>query len=119
VGRAHEREVLEVEVERLPAADDPRRGAARARAGSDRKPLHPLRAGVLIDLLDVATMGTAGLYFGLPLGLAVGYYLGRRMGLARRRSLGLALLCGIYCFVPGTAVIPLGTLVGAYRVLGR
>lgn len=111
--------MLEVEVERLPEAGTAgpgRRPGARPESGpASRKPMPPLVAGVVIDLVDLATMGVTGLYLGMPLGLGIGYHLGRRMGLDRRRSLGLGLLCGIYCTVPGTSPIPLGTLVGAYR----
>jgi hypothetical protein len=110
--------VLEVEVERLPD-EDAGEPAPPAGSGAGRRQLPPMVAGMLVDLLDVATMGLTGLYVGLPVGLAVGFYLGRRMGMSHRRSLGLGALCGVYCAIPATSPIPLGTLIGAYRAMGR
>jgi len=114
-------EPIEVEVERLPrreegAADGQRDGDARRAA---RARLDPLTAGIAIDVLDLATRGPRGVLWGLALGLPLGYYLGRRTGLDRARSLGLAGLCGLYCGLPGTGMIPIGTLVGLYRKLVR
>lgn len=115
------RQVVEVEAEPIPEAPEHNgRSGSSARSGSKGRaageaPLHPLWAGVVIDLLDFAMRGPRGMLLGLPLGLCVGYYVGRRMGLDRGRSLGLGALCAIYCALPGTELIPLATLIGAYR----
>lgn len=74
----------------------------------------PIMAGMIIDVLDLATFGPIGYVLGLPVGGAAGYWLGRCLGLSRKASLFCALAAGIYCTVPFTGILPLGTLVGAY-----
>jgi uncharacterized protein YneF (UPF0154 family) len=68
-------------------------------------------AGILVDVLDAATMTPP---VGLVLGLTVGYYLARQLGLVGSGAQRLALVIGVYCAVPGTLALPLGTLVGAF-----
>ena len=108
---------MEVEVERLPESD-PEPPATRAREAV-AKPLPPIVFGLILDALDFATRGPRWILPGFVVGCAVGYPLARRSGLPYRRSLGLALLCGVYCGLPATAPIPLGTLVGAYVAFFR
>lgn len=111
------RRVIEVEAERLPEAGEGGEGSSRPGGTARKGRIQPLAAGVVIDLLNLATRGPRGMLLGLALGLGVGYYLGRRLGLERSRSLGLGSLCGIYCALPGTELLPLATLIGAYRTL--
>lgn len=112
-------QVLEVEVERLPehGSAEPARGQGAAQAPA--APLNPVVAGLVIDALDFATRGPRGFLVGGPLGGVVGYWLGRRMGLDRARSAGLGGVCALYCSLPGTELLPLGTLVGIYRLTSR
>jgi hypothetical protein len=74
----------------------------------------PIVAGMFIDLLDLATFGPIGYVLGLPVGGLAGYWMGRCLGLSRTASLTCALAAGIYCTIPFTGILPLGTLVGAY-----
>lgn len=74
----------------------------------------PIMAGVIIDAVDLATFGPIGYVLGLPVGGLAGYWLGRCLGLERKASLLCALAAGIYCTIPFTGLLPLGTLVGAY-----
>ena len=74
----------------------------------------PIVAGMIIDLVDLATFGPIGLVLGLPIGAFAGYWMGRAIGLAWKPSLLCALAAGIYCTIPGTEMIPLATLVGAF-----
>lgn len=74
----------------------------------------PIVAGLVIDLVDLATFGRMGLVFGLPVGAACGWWMGHCMGLSRRACAGCALAAGVYCMIPFTEFIPLATLVGAY-----
>jgi hypothetical protein len=109
-----EGEPIEVEVERLGLPDE---GAGSERQSS--RPLSPLVFGLILDALDLGTRGPRWLLPGLAVGGAVGYLLARKSGLGSGRSLGLGALCGLYCALPGTAPLPLGTLVGAYLALAR
>ncbi|MDP6988343.1 MAG: hypothetical protein QF903_02560 [Planctomycetota bacterium] len=104
---------IEVEVERLPEREPGER--PRSGAGGAGDAVDPIMAGIVIDVLDAVTRGPRGAVFGLALGIPVGYWLGRRQGLGRKASLGLGGLCGVYCGFPGTAPVPLGTLIGLYR----
>lgn len=74
----------------------------------------PVVAGLIIDLVDLATFGPLGLVLGLPIGGAAGYWMGRALGLPPKTSLLCALVAGIYCTIPGTEFLPIATLVGAF-----
>ncbi len=117
------KQVLEVEVERLPA-DQPWDGASGdgARVGpSDRSSpaLGPVLAGALLDGIDLLTQGPMGLRLGFPIGGAAGYFLARGLGLSRRSSLLVGALAGLYCALPGTGRLPLATLVGLWARFAR
>ena len=102
-------EVLEVEVERLePEEDLPGGGSRTGRA------IGPVVAGMIIDVLDLATMGGTGFYLGFLLGAPAGWYLARRLGLDRKRAFLTALGCGIYCTIPFTSPIPVATMIGVW-----
>ncbi len=75
--------------------------------------LGPVMAGLIIDGIDLITLGPIGLVVGLPVGAMAGYWLGRSMRLEKRTSVLCAIAAAIYCTIPGTEVLPLGTLVGA------
>ena len=109
-------EPLEVEVERLPEHEHERR------ADRDEPPhaglrgaLGPILGGIALDLLDFATLGPMGAKLGLPLGFLCGWWWGGQLGLRRRQRLTLALVAGVYCMLPGTRILPLGTLFGTLR----
>lgn len=117
-------EVLEVEVERLPS-DRPWDGSDDAR-GSGRPDartagvLGPVLAGAILDGIDLLTQGPMGLRLGFPIGGVAGYFLARGLGLSRRAALLVGALAGAYCALPGTARLPLATLVGLWaRFVGR
>ena len=74
----------------------------------------PVVAGLIIDLVDISTFGPLGLFLGLPLGGACGYWMGQALGLKRKQRLWCALAAGIYCTIPLSEFLPLATLVGAY-----
>ena len=73
----------------------------------------PVGAGLIIDAVDFVTFGPVGLALGFPLGAAAGYWLARSLRLETNTSLICALIAGVYCTMPGTELLPLGTLVGA------
>lgn len=74
----------------------------------------PIAAGMIIDLIDLATFGPIGLFVGLPVGALAGFWLGWCLGLTRRACTACALAAAVYCTIPFTEILPLGTLVGAY-----
>lgn len=73
----------------------------------------PVMAGMIIDAVDLITLGPVGLVVGLPVGACAGYWLGQSLGLDRKASAVCALAAGVYCTIPFTEILPLGTLVGA------
>ncbi|OGV41369.1 MAG: hypothetical protein A2X46_16190 [Lentisphaerae bacterium GWF2_57_35] len=74
----------------------------------------PVVAGIIIDLVDLATFGPIGLALGFVFGGSVAWYLCRLYGLPLRQKLLWSLAAGIYCTIPFTEFIPVGTLVGAF-----
>jgi hypothetical protein len=74
----------------------------------------PIFAGMIIDLVDLATFGPIGLVLGIPIGGLAGFWMGRCLGLSKLASFYCAIAAGVYCTIPFTEVIPLATLVGAY-----
>jgi hypothetical protein len=73
----------------------------------------PVVAGLIIDAVDLVTFGPVGLALGFPIGAAAGYWLARSLRLETNASLICALIAGVYCTIPGTELLPLGTFVGA------
>jgi hypothetical protein len=108
-GGGERQEPIEVEVERLN-----QEGTRYSTASSYGRAIGPVLAGFIIDVLDFATFGSAGLYLGFLLGWPAGWYLARSFGLDRRLSLYVALACGVYCTIPITSPIPFATLIGVW-----
>ena len=108
-----EPEVIEVEVERLESEEGAEEGAEEGKS-SVEKAIGPVVAGMIIDVLDLATLGGTGFYLGFLLGAPAGWYLARHLGLDRRRALLTAIGCGIYCTIPFTFPIPVATMIGAW-----
>ncbi|MEJ7591325.1 MAG: hypothetical protein WKF77_07235 [Planctomycetaceae bacterium] len=73
----------------------------------------PVVAGMIIDAVDFVTFGPIGLALGIPIGAIAGYWLGQSMGLGKNACLFCAVAAGIYCTIPFTELLPLGTMVGA------
>lgn len=76
----------------------------------------PFAGGMLLDTLDVATFGPFGLYFGLIIGFAAGWWISSVYGFRKQTKLIWSLLAGIYCMVPGTEFFPLATIIA---IIGR
>jgi len=102
-------DALEVEVERL---DDQAEGADGASRWG--RAIGPVLSGLIIDVLDLATLGGVGMSLGFLLGTPAGWYLARNLGLDRRRALYVALACGVYCAIPVTSPVPIATLLGVW-----
>lgn len=103
-------------VELAPAATEPdqQNDISRKRTLSRlNHAIGPVAAGMVIDVVDLITFGPVGLVLGIPLGAGAGYWLGRSMRLESHMCWICAVAAGIYCTIPGTELLPLGTLVGA------
>ncbi len=74
----------------------------------------PIVAGLIIDLIDLATFGPIGIILGLALGGGVAWYICSLYGLPLKQKLLWSLAAGVYCTIPFTEFIPVGTLVGAF-----
>ncbi len=92
----------------------PPRGDPKLRVRRLNRAFGPVVAGMIIDGVDFVTFGPIGLICGFPLGGLAGYWLGRCLGFDREMSIYCGLIAGVYCTIPGTELLPLGTLIGAY-----
>ena len=103
--------VIEVEVERPDSDEDPQSNLHTSGDSPFRGSAGPIIAGLVVDLADFITpLGLGKL--GFPIGAGVGWWLGGQLGLKGSRRLWLTVLGAVYCGVPGTRLLPLGTLVG-------
>jgi hypothetical protein len=75
--------------------------------------LGPIAGCMVLDLADFLTLGPIGLVIGVPVGAAIGWWLGSLYGFQTQGRAVLAVLSGIYCTIPFTEVIPVATIVGA------
>ena len=103
--------IIEVEAERSSPDEGPRPNLHTSENGTFRGSAGPIIAGLVVDLADFITpLGLGKL--GFPIGAGVGWWLGGQLGLKGSRRLWLTVLGAVYCGVPGTRLLPLGTLVG-------
>ena len=74
----------------------------------------PIVAGLILDLADLATFGPIGIFAGLIVGFAVGYWICSiyRLPLAHKITGGI--IAGLYCMIPGTGPIPIAAIVGCF-----
>jgi hypothetical protein len=75
--------------------------------------LGPVAGCLVLDLADFLTFGPIGLALGIPVGAAIGWWLGSLYGFERQGRAVLAALSGLYCTIPFTEVLPIATIVGA------
>lgn len=78
------------------------------------KALGPVFGGLVLDISDFATMGPVGLYFGLLVGGTVAWWICSIYRLPVKKRILWAILAGLYCTTPGTGLLPIATLIGAY-----
>ena len=76
----------------------------------------PLAGGLLLDSLDITTFGPVGLYIGLFVGFATGWWISSVYGFGTKTKLIWSLLAGIYCMMPSTEFFPIATTIS---VIGR
>lgn len=104
-------EAPEVPVERMPYSDEEARSRAAQRF---KRSFGPVLAGLVIDLVDFATIGPLQPILGLPVGTLCGWSAFGPLRMPTRQRLSLALACGLYCALPVTNFIPFATILGAF-----
>ncbi len=106
------------EVEGLPVAAPAADPETPSEARRVERAFGPLVAGIILDAVDLITFGPAGLLIGFPVGLWLGWIFRLRWW----QMILAGLIAGIYCVIPYTNFIPVGTVIGAfvqYREMGR
>jgi hypothetical protein len=76
--------------------------------------LGPLAGGLLLDVLDVATFGPLGIYFGWLVGYLVGWWMASFYHFRPAGKFLFASLAAIYLTLPMTEFVPVATLVSAF-----
>jgi len=115
----HQQEPEVIEPEVMPP--DPERKSNRSRGQTDwvKKKITVIGIGFFLDALDFLTSGLIGIRFGFIAGFIAAFFLFSLMKIDLKRRILYSLGAGIYCWIPGTEVIPLGTILGALFELKR
>lgn len=74
--------------------------------------LGPIGTGLVIDSFDLLTVGPFGIYSGAIIGIILTHFLMRNSALSKRLKIILSLLVAIYLTIPGTAILPVATVIG-------
>ena len=72
--------------------------------------LGPLGAGIILDLLDLATFGPIGIIVGASVGGYAGWILGECEGFDRNIRIAFAICAAAYMTLPFTEPIPAATI---------
>ena len=72
--------------------------------------LGPLGAGLILDVLDLATFGPVGLCLGVLVGGVSGWILGKHEGFDRSLRIAFAICAAAYMTIPFTEGIPAATI---------
>jgi len=75
--------------------------------------LGPALAALVLDFADLITFGPFGIYGGLFIGAAVGWWMSGSYGFGRPGRIAVALSAGIYCMLPATHFLPLASILSA------
>lgn len=71
----------------------------------------PLGGGILLDVADLATFGSMGLYIGPIVGGLMGWWLSSVYKLSVAGQCGLIFIGALYCALPLTSLAPVATAV--------
>ena len=72
--------------------------------------LGPLGAGIVLDLLDLATFGPIGIFAGTLVGGCAGWILGGFEAFDRSLRIAFAICAAAYMTIPFTEMIPVATM---------
>ena len=89
-----------------PGQTQPVNADRRGVAPATQRLVGPMLAGLAIDAVDLMTFGPIGIYAGMFVGGAVGYWLAPAIGFPPKGRWLSALMTGIYCTMPITGFIP-------------
>jgi len=78
--------------------------------------LGPLAAGIMLDVLDLATFGMVGIFIGALVGAYAGWVIGEFEGLNKDGRTTLACCAAIYMMIPMTEPLPIAT---AFSLIAR
>jgi hypothetical protein len=78
--------------------------------------LGPLAGAMILDAADFVTVGPIGIFAGLFVGAATGWWISSIYQYSNNARMLWSLLAGLYCTIPFTAIIPFATLIS---VVGR
>ncbi len=75
--------------------------------------LGPVLGGLVLDFADLVTFGPFGIYGGIFVGAAIGWWMTSFSRLAPVARVAVAGLAGVYCALPFTHFLPLATAITA------
>jgi hypothetical protein len=78
--------------------------------------LGPLAAGIMLDVLDLATFGPVGIFVGAIVGAYAGWVIGEFEGLNKDGRTVLACCAAVYMMIPMTEPLPIAT---AFSLVAR
>ena len=109
----HQKEPEVIEPEVLPP--DPKGNSNKSREQSDwlKRRITVIGIGLFLDTLDFLTFGPIGIRIGFLAGFIAAFILFSLLKIDLKRRILYSLGAGIYCLIPGTERIPLGTVLGA------
>jgi hypothetical protein len=76
--------------------------------------VNPVFAGALLDVIDFLTFGPVGLSVGWLVGGVAAWILSSLAGVPPWQRALWALAAAVYCSLPVTGVLPLGTILGLF-----
>ena len=74
--------------------------------------LGPIGVGLILDALDIATVGPIGIYLGFIIGFCFIYFLLKKKRVSKNLKIILSIISGLYLSIPGTSILPLATIAG-------
>jgi len=74
------------------------------------KALGPITGGLLLDFVDLATIGPMGIMFGALLGGLVGWWITSIYNVRGTARVFLITIAAMYCTIPLTALFPIATI---------
>jgi hypothetical protein len=75
--------------------------------------LGPILGGLILDVVDFATLGPLGLYIGWLAGALAGLWIASIYKFSWKARVLFAIFAAIYCTIPFTGPLPLATMVSA------